>query len=112
MIQKHLEIFHTEFKNLLNADKNDDLGRMYQLVSRIPEGLGELKTLLEKHIVDKGLEAIEKLGDEAANVSPKNWQCSGMALIFWNKKSSHSGSQFLTCIYLILGTKVVREYYP
>ena len=64
-----MEIFHTEFQNLLNADKNDDLGRMYSLVSRIPDGLGVLKHLLENHIAEQGHLAIEKLGDEAANVS-------------------------------------------
>ena len=69
LIEKHLEIFHTEFQNLLNADKNDDLGRMYSLVSRIPDGLGVLKHLLENHIAEQGHVAIEKLGDEAANVS-------------------------------------------
>ena len=69
LIEKHLEIFHSEFQNLLNADKDDDLGRMYQLVSRIPDGVGELKRLLENHINNQGLAAIEKLGDEAVNVS-------------------------------------------
>ena len=53
----------------MNADKNDDLGRMYSLVSRIPDGLGVLKHLLENHIAEQGHVAIEKLGDEAANVS-------------------------------------------
>nr|XP_040565620.1 LOW QUALITY PROTEIN: cullin-1-like [Lepeophtheirus salmonis] len=67
LIEKHLEIFHLEFQNLLNAEKNDDLGRMYQLVSRIPYGLGELKNLLENHIYTQGLSAIEKLGAEALN---------------------------------------------
>merc|ERR1711963_888329 len=52
---------------LLNADKNEDLGRMFSLVSRIPDGVGELKTLLENHINKQGLAAIEKLGDEAVN---------------------------------------------
>ena len=38
-----------------------------QLVSRIPDGLGELRNLLENHIAAQGLAAIEKLGDDALN---------------------------------------------
>lgn len=69
LIEKHLDHFHDEFQNLLNADKNEDLGRMYQLVSRIPDGVTELKRLLENHINNQGLAAIEKLGEESVNVS-------------------------------------------
>ena len=46
-----------------------DLGRMYLLVSRITDGLGELKTLLESHISTQGLSAIDKCGESALNVS-------------------------------------------
>ena len=42
---------------------------MYQLVSRIQDGLGELKILLESHIYNQGLAAIEKCGEAALNVS-------------------------------------------
>ncbi|XP_045483203.1 cullin-1 [Harmonia axyridis] len=70
LIQKHLELFHQEFQQLLNAEKDEDLGRMYNLVARIPDGLGELKSLLEVHIANQGLEAIERCGD-AANNDPK-----------------------------------------
>jgi len=67
LIEKHLETFNQEFKAMLVADKDEDLGRMFQLVSRIPDGLTELKSLLEAHISEVGLGAIEKLGEAAQN---------------------------------------------
>lgn len=42
---------------------------MYNLVSRIQDGLGELKKLLETHIHNQGLAAIEKCGEAALNAS-------------------------------------------
>ena len=67
LIKQHLELFYAEFQNLLNADKKEDLGRMFSIVSRIPDALCELSNLLENHICIQGVAAIEKLGQEALN---------------------------------------------
>lgn len=67
LIEKHLDTLYTEFKNLLSFDKNQDLARMYSLISRLGDALGTLKTLLEEHIYTQGLNAIDKCGADALN---------------------------------------------
>lgn len=44
---------------------------MYQLVLRIPDALGSLRNLLEAHIHNQGLTAIERCGESALNVRVK-----------------------------------------
>ncbi|KOB70481.1 Lin-19-like, partial [Operophtera brumata] len=56
-------------RKLLDGEKNSDLGRMYSLVARIPDGLCELRRLLEHHIHAQGLQAVDKCGECAHTVS-------------------------------------------
>jgi cullin 1 len=67
LIKKHLDLFYSEFVNLLNDSKNEDLARMYDLVLKISDGLAKLKELLELYIYNQGLEAVEKCCDAAIN---------------------------------------------
>ena len=67
LIEKHLEMFHQEFMTLLKSDMQEDLARMFQLVSRIPDGLGKLKEFLENHITVQGTQAIDGLDEQAIN---------------------------------------------
>lgn len=67
LIEKHVETIWNEFQHLLEDDKIDDLTRMYTLLSRIPRGLEPLRTTLEKHVQNVGLQAVQTIGTAALN---------------------------------------------
>ncbi|KAI5117366.1 hypothetical protein M0805_002479 [Coniferiporia weirii] len=70
LIREHAESMREEFQKLLDFDKDEDLRRMYALLSRIPEGLEPLRKKFEEHVKKAGLSAVEKLvsgGDGAAD---------------------------------------------
>jgi cullin 1 len=70
LIQKQLDNLHQEFKNLLHQEKKEDLGRMYQLVARLEDALGNMKEHLENHICNQGLASLEEVA-EAPQIEPK-----------------------------------------
>uniref|UniRef100_A0A915APJ3 Cullin protein neddylation domain-containing protein n=2 Tax=Parascaris univalens TaxID=6257 RepID=A0A915APJ3_PARUN len=72
LISKQLELFQNEFGNLLEANKDADLERMYTLCDRVENGLDELKAALEKHIARQGEAALDKIADVAIN-DPKQY---------------------------------------
>lgn len=57
------------FRIVINIDVIKDLGRMYMLCERVEGGLDELRKALEEHIRKQGLNALEKVKDQAHNVS-------------------------------------------
>lgn len=75
LIREHAELMWESFQNLLDFDQDEDLQRMYALLSRIPEGLEPLRKKFEGHVKQAGLSAISKLvgegGDNIDSLDPK-----------------------------------------
>ncbi|TBU61877.1 Cullin-domain-containing protein [Dichomitus squalens] len=77
LIREHAELMWDSFQGLLDYDKDEDLQRMYALLSRIPEGLEPLRKRFEEHVKRAGLAAVHKLIGEgsgaqgAPEVDPK-----------------------------------------
>ncbi|TFY78525.1 hypothetical protein EWM64_g5483 [Hericium alpestre] len=55
LIREHAELMWESFQTLLDYDKDEDLQRMYALLSRIPEGLEPLRKKFEEHVKRAGL---------------------------------------------------------
>ncbi|KIK69633.1 hypothetical protein GYMLUDRAFT_34019 [Collybiopsis luxurians FD-317 M1] len=64
LIREHAALMWDSFEKLLDYDKDEDLQRMYALLSRIPEGLDPLRKRFEEHVKKAGLLAVSKLAGE------------------------------------------------
>ncbi|KAF5371252.1 hypothetical protein D9758_004235 [Tetrapyrgos nigripes] len=74
LIRNHSELMWESFQKLLDFDQDEDLQRMYALLSRIPEGLEPLRKRFEQHVKQSGLAAITKISGEtegSADIDPK-----------------------------------------
>jgi cullin 1 len=69
LVGTHAEFMWDSFQSLLDYDKNQDLRRMYSLLSRIPGGLVPLRRKFEEHVKSTGLAAVATLvGTDAATI--------------------------------------------
>ena len=55
LVRAHSQLMWENFQSLLDYDKDEDLQRMYSLLSRIPEGLEPLRKKFEEHVKRTGL---------------------------------------------------------
>lgn len=60
LITEHIEIMKDEFENMLEYDKEDDLKRIYSLLSRV-DALDYLRKKFEDHVKRTGISSIEKV---------------------------------------------------
>jgi len=72
LIADHSILMRDEFQVLLDNDREEDMARMYSLLSRIPDGLEPLRTRFETHVRKAGLNAAEKVNSsEGDKLEPK-----------------------------------------
>jgi cullin 1 len=76
------------FQTLLDYEKDDDLQRMYSLLSRIPDGLDPLRKKFETHVKNAGLAAISKLVGGGANIESLDPKAYVDALLQVHQKNS------------------------
>jgi cullin 1 len=58
LVRAHSQFMWENFQSLLYYYKDEDLQRMYSLLSRIPEGLEPLRRKFEEHVMRTGLAAV------------------------------------------------------
>ncbi|RKU47628.1 hypothetical protein DL546_008476 [Coniochaeta pulveracea] len=71
LIADHSDLLRDEFQVLLDNDREEDMARMYSLLSRIPDGLEPLRSKFEAHVRKAGLAAVTKVAADAEKLEPK-----------------------------------------
>jgi cullin 1 len=72
LIADHSSLLRDEFQVLLDNDREEDMARMYNLLSRIPDGLEPLRARFETHVRKAGLAAVQKVqSSEGDKLEPK-----------------------------------------
>jgi cullin 1 len=71
LIADHSALLRDEFQVLLDNDREEDMARMYSLLSRIPDGLDPLRSKFEAHVRKAGLAAVAKVSADADKLEPK-----------------------------------------
>ncbi|MCJ1312092.1 hypothetical protein MMC25_005766 [Agyrium rufum] len=71
LVTAHSPLLRDEFQTLLDEDRQEDMARMYRLLSRIVNALEPLRTRFEAHVRKAGLAAVDKVATDAENLDQK-----------------------------------------
>jgi cullin 1 len=73
LIADHSLLLREEFQVLLDNNREEDMARTYDLLSRIPDGLDPLRAKFEAHVRKAGLASVQKLqAAEGDKLEPKD----------------------------------------
>ncbi len=89
LIKSHSELMWDSFQSLLDFDRDEDLQRMYALLSRISNGLEPLRQRFEGHVKKAGLDAVSRLvGEDGATLEALDPKAYVDALLEIHAKNS------------------------
>lgn len=71
LIADHSNILQSEFEILLSQGSEENLARMYYLLSRIPDGLGPILSKFKTHVRHLGSAAAAEAGTDQQKLKPK-----------------------------------------
>ncbi|RMJ26367.1 cullin 1 [Aspergillus sp. HF37] len=71
LVTAHSELLRDEFQVLLDNERQEDLARLYRLLSQIKDGLDPLRSRFETHVRKAGWAAVEKVAADGESVEPK-----------------------------------------
>ncbi|CAK7198718.1 ubiquitin ligase (cullin) of SCF [Sporothrix eucalyptigena] len=71
LIADHANLLRDEFQSLLDNNREEDMARMYSLLSRVTDGLDPLRLRFETHVRNAGLSAVSKVAADAEKLDPK-----------------------------------------
>jgi len=71
LVEEHAPTLRDEFQRLLDADKQEDLARMYGLLSRVSNGLDPLRTRFEEHVRKAGEASVKMAASQGETIEPK-----------------------------------------
>ncbi|KAH8081415.1 Cullin-domain-containing protein [Filobasidium floriforme] len=79
LVTSHLARMQEEFGPLLDADRQEDLARMWKLLNRV-DGLGPLRETFQEHVTKNGLDAVSRASQgtvgadgKQENMDPKTY---------------------------------------
>lgn len=75
LIADHAKVIQDEFLPLLQQDRENDYRRVYELLSRIEDGLVPIQDTFQNYVKQKGEEAVEKLVAESQgeSIDPRDY---------------------------------------
>ena len=88
LIRKHLELMYEASECFFAHDRDEDLRRVYRLLTRTPDDLELLRSKFEEHVKRAGLAAVSRLVGEGGTVMEVNPRIYVDALFEVHRKST------------------------